>query len=80
MLETSDQFTTLEPKRKLGPKCIPQLIHGIVTSKTTVSYLTLLPNNSPRRLSELTRARFPLVSKVANVRFWETNYLPLPLA
>ena len=38
------------------------------------------PNKCPRRLSELTRARFPLVSKVANVRFWETNYLPLPLA
>ena len=38
-----------------------------------------LPNKSPRRLSELTRARFPLFSKVANVRFWETNYLPLPL-
>ena len=39
-----------------------------------------LPNNSPRRLSELTRARFPLVSKVAYVRIWETKYLPLPLA
>ena len=39
-----------------------------------------LPNESPRRLSELTRVRFPLVSKAANVRFWETNYLPLPLA
>lgn len=42
--------------------------------------ISTLPNESPRRLSELTRVRFLLVSKAANVRFWETNYLPLPLA
>ena len=42
--------------------------------------ISTLPNESPRRLSELTRVRFLLVSKAANVRFLETNYLPLPLA